>query len=276
LAQEVATLQIRQGTIASSRRLNMMRVLLLMVVASVHADPDCHPLDQRTFKLWVRGYDGVGGDLRQWLSFDSDEHYLWARYGKESDAMPLSFKAVPGKCHQYILHDNWEGSQGMYEDRHWVSFHSCGKWLSDDYGMGDAMPILFKPLQDARANGIAGPYKMQNKWSGEDKWVSYTSSLVFDNCGGRGGRRYHDYYAIRAIYSEADAMLVDLYEQESDMTGGKGINALHEAEGDLTGNSVSNTMWAAMFAVVSGAAVTVGAWIAITRRRNVSPPALLG
>lgn len=174
----------------------MMHFLILWSSLFVSVAAICHPLDGRTFKVWANGWDG--GSLNEWLSFNWDEHWLFARYDSKTDAMPLYFKAVPEHCDRYKLQNTWTGKQSDYK---WVSFTDCGKWIRAVYSESDAMPIQFQDVGEGR-------YKLVNKWPGLDSYVSFTNGDEYD-CD------FHPHPAksLRAVYSEQDAMIVKLVEE---------------------------------------------------------------
>jgi len=178
---------------------------LLATRSVLSMDAQCHPWDGRTATIYVNGYGS--GVLDKWLSHNDDGHWMIARYNRRSDAAPWYFRAAPN-CGEYYLQDVWPGLSFLdHYDDHWLSFTNSGQWVRANYASSDAVPIKFIAEDD-------GTYKMQNKWSGDigdvgghdpdHLYFSYTNGDYSD------GAYTHPERSVRTIYTEADAMKVNL------------------------------------------------------------------
>ena len=84
---------------------------------------------------------------KQYISFANDGEWLYARYEKKEDAVPLRFKkcagndsgTFEGEC--YLMRSMWEGTPGKF-----VSFADDGTWLRITYEEeSDAMRVVLVP-----------------------------------------------------------------------------------------------------------------------------------
>lgn len=153
--------------------------------------PDCHPLQDTEFNLYVDGYGDNGGHLGMWLSFHSNGHWMVAGYPSEHSSMPLRFQRFPDQCNTYYLQNKYP--HDYYFDSY-LSFTSDGKWIRTIYNLASAMPVQFLE-QD---NGL---YKMKVDYPGTNSYVSYTS----------GASDVHPVYSLRLDYNAQSAMTVSLH-----------------------------------------------------------------
>merc|ERR1719379_2380760 len=105
--------------------------------------------------------------LNKFISFTTDKRWLYALYDSK-DAMPVMVEDLGNGC--VTMQNKWPGEEGKF-----VSFTTDGKWLRAAYPRSEAMPIEL--AEEVPMLGLAGRmFKMRNRYSGEDKWVSFASS----------------------------------------------------------------------------------------------------
>ena len=140
-----------------------------------------------TYHLLNKYKDGSKADRAydQWISFANDGKWLYCRYPKKTDAMPVLIEHV--EADTIIMNNQWPGQEPF-----WLSFANEGKWMRVTYQKKEAMPmklISYSPIEILEAvPGKPVRFRINNRPSSNDAWVGiYPADAGDQDHGNRWG-----------------------------------------------------------------------------------------
>ena len=140
-----------------------------------------------TYHLLNKYKDGSKADRAydQWISFANDGKWLYCRYPKKTDAMPVLIEHV--EADTIIMNNQWPGQEAF-----WLSFANEGKWMRVTYQKKEAMPmklISYSPIEILEAvPGKPVRFRINNRPSSNDAWVGiYPADAGDQDHGDRWG-----------------------------------------------------------------------------------------